>query len=222
MVPTDIRCLRRVLTDWSIGIIGPNLSNKYYQVARPNPVPDISDETSGLGWIMDNLLLWNVWPTTLIAKDLKCSSGWIPWKSSLRLPARPNSYRVTHLPPTSHTEFKEEKKWNPISLSRINYQCSPVFPSFLPAEFQDGISDSLLRLLFSLNHFSYLLEFSNFVLHSSNIRVLQCMCFSFDLLQPFKRYVEIGRVALVNYGKDYGRLVVIVDVIDQNRVNISF
>ncbi|KAL4558652.1 hypothetical protein LXL04_036853 [Taraxacum kok-saghyz] len=35
---------------------------------------------------------------------------------------------------------------------------------------------------------------------------------------PFKRYVEIGRIALVNYGKDYGRLVVIVDVIDQNRV----
>ncbi|KAG8370821.1 hypothetical protein BUALT_Bualt13G0023300 [Buddleja alternifolia] len=34
---------------------------------------------------------------------------------------------------------------------------------------------------------------------------------------PFKRYVEIGRVALVNYGKDYGKLVVIVDVIDQNR-----
>ncbi|THU69434.1 hypothetical protein C4D60_Mb08t14380 [Musa balbisiana] len=34
---------------------------------------------------------------------------------------------------------------------------------------------------------------------------------------PFKRYVEIGRVALVNYGKEYGRLVVIVDVIDQNR-----
>jgi ribosomal protein L14E/L6E/L27E len=25
-------------------------------------------------------------------------------------------------------------------------------------------------------------------------------------------------VALVNYGKDYGKLVVIVDVIDQNRV----
>jgi hypothetical protein len=35
--------------------------------------------------------------------------------------------------------------------------------------------------------------------------------------------VEIGRVALVNYGKDYGRLVVIVDVVDQNRVSlISF
>nr|XP_009777390.1 PREDICTED: uncharacterized protein LOC104226969 [Nicotiana sylvestris]XP_016478325.1 PREDICTED: uncharacterized protein LOC107799696 [Nicotiana tabacum] len=31
----------------------------------------------------------------------------------------------------------------------------------------------------------------------------------------FKRFVEIGRVALVNYGEDYGKLVVIVDVINQ-------
>ncbi|KAM7253756.1 hypothetical protein ACFE04_031438 [Oxalis oulophora] len=38
---------------------------------------------------------------------------------------------------------------------------------------------------------------------------------------PFKRYVEIGRVALVNYGKDYGQLVVIVDVLDQNRALID-
>ncbi|KAK9945042.1 hypothetical protein M0R45_010574 [Rubus argutus] len=38
---------------------------------------------------------------------------------------------------------------------------------------------------------------------------------------PFKRYVEIGRVALVNYGSDYGRLVVIVDVIDQNRALVD-
>ncbi|KAJ0970128.1 hypothetical protein J5N97_023005 [Dioscorea zingiberensis] len=36
--------------------------------------------------------------------------------------------------------------------------------------------------------------------------------------KPFKRYVEIGRVALVNYGKDYGKLVVIVNVVNQNRV----
>ncbi|KAI8010984.1 60S ribosomal protein L14-2, partial [Camellia lanceoleosa] len=39
--------------------------------------------------------------------------------------------------------------------------------------------------------------------------------------EPFKRYVEIGRVALVNYGKDYGRLVVIVDVLDQNRALVD-
>ncbi|XP_026396629.1 60S ribosomal protein L14-1-like [Papaver somniferum] len=36
---------------------------------------------------------------------------------------------------------------------------------------------------------------------------------------PFKRYVEIGRVALVNYGECYGKLVAIVDVIHQNRGN---
>lgn len=35
---------------------------------------------------------------------------------------------------------------------------------------------------------------------------------------PFSRYVEIGRVALINYGEEYGKLVVIVDVVDQNRV----
>ncbi|KAL4024769.1 hypothetical protein IC575_013139 [Cucumis melo] len=38
---------------------------------------------------------------------------------------------------------------------------------------------------------------------------------------PFKRFVEIGRVALVNYGEDYGKLVVIVDVIDQNRALVD-
>lgn len=31
---------------------------------------------------------------------------------------------------------------------------------------------------------------------------------------PFKRFIEIGRVALVKYDKDYGKLVVIIDVID--------
>ncbi len=42
-----------------------------------------------------------------------------------------------------------------------------------------------------------------------------------DLKKPFKRYVEIGRVVLVNYGKDYGKLDVIVDVMDQNRATIG-
>ena len=37
---------------------------------------------------------------------------------------------------------------------------------------------------------------------------------------PFQRYVEIGRVAMVNFGSDYGKLVVITDVVDQNKVNI--
>ncbi|GIL44734.1 hypothetical protein Vafri_2249, partial [Volvox africanus] len=39
---------------------------------------------------------------------------------------------------------------------------------------------------------------------------------------PFKRYVEIGRVALINYGPEFGKLVVITDVIDQNRALVDF
>lgn len=35
---------------------------------------------------------------------------------------------------------------------------------------------------------------------------------------PFKRYVEIGRVCLINYGPEYGQLVVVSDVLDQSRV----
>lgn len=35
---------------------------------------------------------------------------------------------------------------------------------------------------------------------------------------PFKRTVEIGRVALCTYGPDAGKLYVIVDVLDSNRV----
>ena len=38
---------------------------------------------------------------------------------------------------------------------------------------------------------------------------------------PFKKYVQVGRVALVNQGSDAGKLCVIVDVIDQNRVLID-
>lgn len=39
-----------------------------------------------------------------------------------------------------------------------------------------------------------------------------------QVTMPFKRYVEIGRVAFVNYGPENGQLVVISDVLDQNRV----
>lgn len=37
---------------------------------------------------------------------------------------------------------------------------------------------------------------------------------------PFKRYVEIGRVALVNYGPEFGKLVTVVDIVDSNRVRV--
>lgn len=35
---------------------------------------------------------------------------------------------------------------------------------------------------------------------------------------PFKRTIEIGRVALCNYGEDAGKLFVIVDILDATRV----
>ncbi len=41
------------------------------------------------------------------------------------------------------------------------------------------------------------------------------------MFQVFSRYVEIGRIAYVAVGADEGKLVVIVDVIDQNRVSIK-
>ncbi|CAH1780048.1 unnamed protein product, partial [Owenia fusiformis] len=37
----------------------------------------------------------------------------------------------------------------------------------------------------------------------------------------FSRYVEIGRVAYIAYGPDKGKLVAIVDVIDQNRALVD-
>eukprot|EP00244_Chara_vulgaris_P004331 TRINITY_DN185_c0_g1_i1.p2 TRINITY_DN185_c0_g1~~TRINITY_DN185_c0_g1_i1.p2 ORF type:complete len:134 (-),score=29.26 TRINITY_DN185_c0_g1_i1:592-993(-) len=38
---------------------------------------------------------------------------------------------------------------------------------------------------------------------------------------PFRRFVEIGRICLVNYGEHYGKLVAIVDIVDQNRALVD-
>lgn len=38
-------------------------------------------------------------------------------------------------------------------------------------------------------------------------------------VQGFTRFVEIGRVVLVNYGEDEGKLAVILDVADNNKVS---
>merc|ERR1712154_733543 len=42
-----------------------------------------------------------------------------------------------------------------------------------------------------------------------------------SIKMPFDRFVEIGRVAYVAFGADKGKLVVIVDVIDQNRALVD-
>ena len=38
---------------------------------------------------------------------------------------------------------------------------------------------------------------------------------------PFTRFVEVGRVALVNYGPETGKLCTIIDVVDQTRALID-
>ncbi len=49
---------------------------------------------------------------------------------------------------------------------------------------------------------------------------LHSFTFSHSILfikMGFKRFVEVGRVALINYGPDEGKLAVIIDIVDQNK-----
>merc|ERR1712232_61964 len=38
---------------------------------------------------------------------------------------------------------------------------------------------------------------------------------------PFSRYVEVGRVVLINYGPETGKLATIIDIVDQNKCLID-
>jgi large subunit ribosomal protein L14e len=38
---------------------------------------------------------------------------------------------------------------------------------------------------------------------------------------PFKRYMEVGRVVLINYGPEEGKLATVIDIVDQNRCLID-
>eukprot|EP00977_Amphora_coffeiformis_P012237 scaffold3028_cov174-Amphora_coffeaeformis.AAC.9 len=38
---------------------------------------------------------------------------------------------------------------------------------------------------------------------------------------PFKRYMEVGRVVLINYGPEAGKLATVVDIVDQNKCLID-
>jgi len=40
-------------------------------------------------------------------------------------------------------------------------------------------------------------------------------------VQGYKYFVQAGRVAFINYGSDYGKMVTIVDVADQSRVLVD-
>lgn len=49
-----------------------------------------------------------------------------------------------------------------------------------------------------------------------------CFCvLTLVAIQVYRTYVEAGRVAYVNFGEDYGKLCVIVDLIDDNSVLVD-
>jgi large subunit ribosomal protein L14e len=38
-------------------------------------------------------------------------------------------------------------------------------------------------------------------------------------MQTFTRFVECGRVVLINYGEDCGKLATVIDIVDSKRVS---
>lgn len=44
-------------------------------------------------------------------------------------------------------------------------------------------------------------------------------CFVFLVLQGFTRFVEVGRVVLINYGENAGKLATVIDIVDSKRVS---
>ena len=52
-----------------------------------------------------------------------------------------------------------------------------------------------------------------------NTWMLLCLvCNGYFCVQGFTRFVEVGRVALINYGPDCGKLCTIIDIVDAKRV----
>jgi large subunit ribosomal protein L14e len=47
---------------------------------------------------------------------------------------------------------------------------------------------------------------------------MNCVCFMLSV-QTFTRFVEVGRVVLINFGEDAGKLATIVDILDAKRVS---
>ncbi|KAJ3069441.1 60S ribosomal protein L14 [Podochytrium sp. JEL0797] len=52
-------------------------------------------------------------------------------------------------------------------------------------------------------------------------RLIESLNNSGSRLQVYNRFVEVGRVVLVNYGPDAGKIAVVVDIIDHSRVLID-
>lgn len=43
----------------------------------------------------------------------------------------------------------------------------------------------------------------------------------YDARQTFTRFVSVGRVVLINYGPDAGKIATIIDVVDENKALVD-
>jgi large subunit ribosomal protein L14e len=59
---------------------------------------------------------------------------------------------------------------------------------------------------------------SQFILYRITSCLIGFCCFC---RQPFTKFVEVGRVVLINYGPDAGKLATIIDVVDSKRVLVD-
>ncbi|KAK3520736.1 hypothetical protein QTP70_031476 [Hemibagrus guttatus] len=91
-----------------------------------------------------------------------------------------------------------------LTAERKQYQAGPEAAAFF---FYDGQPSCCLD--YSVGSLLHLLGFS--------VSLIAFLVF----YQVFKRFVEIGRVAYVAFGPHEGKLVTIVDVIDQNRALVD-
>ena len=122
---------------------------------------------------------------------------------------------MNFFPHFAHTQ-QPAKKWGK--------KCSTGRGSFAPkllltksilkcknVTFLDLICQDLSLLLLLI-----LLTFTNNIL--INLFAFLVLTIFFPPFQPFKRFVEIGRITVLQDGPHEGKIAAIVDVIDQNRV----
>jgi hypothetical protein len=68
-------------------------------------------------------------------------------------------------------------------------------------------------------HLAFFLSASSFPRYFFVVVEKEFPIHNYSIKMVFNRFVEIGRAVLINYGPDAGKLAVIVDVLDHNRVS---
>jgi hypothetical protein len=60
-------------------------------------------------------------------------------------------------------------------------------------------------------------DFSPILILYFSFPIQQLLYIQFLYTMGFSRYVEVGRVVLINYGPDAGKLATVIDIVDQNK-----